>query len=351
MTLSSVPRLFLFTVVTIGALFIYSEITNALSIRELLGLDEATIEKVPSPENKGADPAKKTQTVAKEVNENISTRLEYEELQKIIALVDEKQRTPILADEEAFRKFVRNEADNKSVLSAAFVNKIDQNEKTLFLARRGAENVLREIYLNQLIASKVPADFPAEQQIKDYYDQNKDKFVLEERVHVWQIFLPIKEDMDTKAVELLKKQAESISIDLQKGKIEFGKATQQYSGHENSRVNGGYMGLVKVSDLRPEVQGPLMALAEGTISKPVITDNGIHIFKRGTIVPKQDVALSQVHDQIKKLLNTQIRNQLRKSIYDQARTTYPAGIDDKKIEEWRLKLRTNMPATAATGAN
>ena len=127
MSLPSFPRLFFFTVVTIGTLFICSELASALSVRELLGLDEAKSEKAPKPENKVADPSKKTQTTAKQANEDITTRLEYDELQKIIALADEKQRTSVLADEKTFRNFVQNEADNKSVLSAALINKIDQN--------------------------------------------------------------------------------------------------------------------------------------------------------------------------------------------------------------------------------
>ncbi|MEE9551492.1 MAG: hypothetical protein V3V89_00455, partial [Gammaproteobacteria bacterium] len=65
----------------------------------------------------------------------------------------------MLADEEAFRTFVQREADNKSVLSAARANKVDENEKNIFLAQRGAENIIREIYLNQLMKVKIPADF------------------------------------------------------------------------------------------------------------------------------------------------------------------------------------------------
>lgn len=351
MSLPPVSRLFFFIIAALSALFIYSGLVSAISVRELLGLDEAKSEKAPAPENKVADPAKKTQAAPKQGSDDIAARLDYDELQIVISLIDEKQRAPILADEEAFRNFVQNEADNKSVLSAAIANKIDQNEKTLFLARRGAENVLREIYLNQLIASKIPADFPTGQQVKDYYNQNKDKFVVEERVHVWQIFLPITEGMDKKEIELLKKQAESLSNDLQKGKLEFAKIVQQYSGHPASRINDGYMGLIKVTELRPGVREPLMALAEGAISKPVTTDTGIHIFKRGTTVPRHEVALEQVRDQIKKLLNTQIRGQLRKEIYKQARVTYPADLDDKKIEEWRLKLRTNIPTGTVSSTN
>jgi len=271
-----------------------------------------------------------------------AARLDFEELQEIVSIIDENQRKTVLADEEAFRNFVKNEANNKSVLSAAQANKIDQNERNLAIAKRGAENILREIYLRQLIASKIPADFPTEQQISDYYEQNRDRFVLEDRLYVWQIFLPITEDMDQKKVELVKKQAESIISDLKKNKIDFSTAAQKYSEHQPSKYNGGYMGLVKVSELKPEIKAPLMALAQDTVGGPVTSADGLHVLKRGALVPSQAISLDEVRDQIKRLLNNQLRNQLRQAIFKQAAETYPVTLDDKKIEEWRLKLRTSL---------
>jgi len=256
-----------------------------------------------------------------------------------------------LKDEQAFQNFIQQEVVNKSVLSAAKANKVDKNERAIFLSHRGVENILREFYLNQLIASKIPKNFPTENQIQDYYQKNKEKFVLVERVHVWQIFLPISDDLSKKEIELVKKKAESISSDLSKGKLTFDKAARQYSDHEASKYNGGYLGLVKVDDLKTEVQKPLMALAEGKISKPIKTDDGIHILKRGIKVPKQELELAQVHDQIKKLLQTQIKQKLRQEIFKQAGKTYPVDLDNNKIEEWRLKLRTNLQSGTISSRN
>ncbi len=37
----------------------------------------------------------------------------------------------------------------------------------------------------------------------------------------------------------------------------------------------------------------------------------------------------------------QLKAQIREAVFKQASITYPIDLDDKKIEEWRLKLRTN----------
>ena len=177
--------------------------------------------------------------------------------------------------------------------------------------------------------------------MQEYYDKNKDNFVIEERVHTWQIFLPIKKDMSIKDIELLKKKAESITNNLKKKKTDFVSAANKYSKHDASRLSGGYMGLIKISDLKPEIKAVIIKLKQGNISKPIKTDEGIHILKRGAIVPRQDITLEQVRPKITKMLLKQLRIQIRQAIFKQASVTYPVDLEDKKMEEWRLKLRTN----------
>ena len=328
------------------AALLFSQNAPGFSIREFLGLDEVVDKKTEpaaqTTKTAQVTPEDKVKSTDKKVQEDFPYKLDFSEVQKIISVVDENQRKILLTDEETFSNFVKNEATNKSVLSAAHANKVDQNERYQFIVRRGAENIIREIYLKQLIASKVPADFPTEEQVQTYYDQNKDKFVLEERVQVWQIFLPFKDAKDVKETEIVKKQAESIISDLNKNNINFSAAAEKYSRPPAGKYNGGYMGLVKISEIKPEIKESLMKLAPDKVSTPLRTDEGIHILKRGNIIPKQELRYEEVKDQISKLLVTQLENQLKQAIFKQASETYPVDINEQTIEEWRLKLRTNF---------
>ena len=102
------------------------------------------------------------------------------------------------------------------------------------------------------------------------------------------------------------------------------------------------MGLVKISELKPEIKEPLLKLAPDKTSAPIRTGEGIHILKRGNIIPRQELGYEEVKSQIGKLLTTQFENQLKQAIFKQAGEIYPVDINDKIIEEWRLKLRTNF---------
>lgn len=336
-----------FAFVLLATLF-YSQNAPGFSIREFLGFGDKADKKT----EQAAQPAQPApapdegQTTKKA--DEIPYKLDFSEVQKIISVVDENQRKVLLTDNEAFANFVKNEARNKSVLSAAHANKVDQNERNQFIAHRGMENIYREIYLKQLIASRTPADFPTEEQMKNYYDQNKERFMLEERIHVWQIFLPVKNASDVKETELVKKQAETIITDLNKNTLSFTAAAEKYSKLPAGKYNGGYMGLVKISELKPEIKDPLLKLAPEKISSPIVTGEGIHILRRGNIIPRQELGYEEVKNRIRRQLVTQFENQLRQAILQQASETYPVDINEKLIEEWQLKLRTNFNPDAVS---
>ena len=321
---------------------------SAISIRSLLGLDEEESKTGEAPSNKPAtEPAKaaKQSTVenwAKSTYPEAIAKIDLAMVKQLIANLNSTQRTALLADEATFNQFVWKEANNLSVISAARANNVQQDANTAFLMQRGADNILREIYLKKLIDTKLPEGFPNDQQIQEYFDKNQEKFVIAERVHVWQIFLPVSGSMDEKAVVALRKKVNAIAQDIKKGKIDFNSAAIKYSKHTPSNANGGYMGLIKTADLKPDIKKVLLPLEEGKISQALTTDTGIHIVKRGAIVPERKVRLEEGKAQIRTLLIKQVRAQLRKAIFEQAAKTYTVELPDNKIEEWRLRLKTNL---------
>ena len=277
------------------------------------------------------------QNWAQGINASAPTSLEYDDIQLVLTNVDANQKQALMDNEEAFVKFVKQEASQLSLLAAAKSNNLDADTNSQFLMQRSAENVLREIYLNRLIKSKVPADFPNEEQIKQYYDTNKENLVVEERVSVWQIFLPVSEGMDSSSVE---NEAKKIADDIKAGRIDFTNAALSNSQHQPSKLNGGYMGILKVSELIPGIHEPLMSLDEGEVSSPIKSEMGFHILKRDEVIPSQSVTLEQVSGQIRNLLINQVRTKLRNEILALAAETFPITVDDELIKEWRNRLQS-----------
>jgi len=339
----NVMRNTLIAILTLAVIAVILDLSGVASLRKMIGMGEVT-SVAAQQDHKGGSPASDdSSNWAKPDKKDPGVELQYQDVQQILANIDVNRRKALLDKEDTFHQFIQQEEGNLSVLQAAKVNKVDQDQNTVFLMQIAADRVVRESYISKLMAEKFPADFPTDDQIKEFYEKNKDKFVLGERVHVWQIFLKIDEGMDKAAITSLEKKAADIATRIRQGKLDFTKAAFQFSENHPSRENGGDMGLIKVSELRPEISKPLLALKEGELSRPVRSDTGIHILKRGTVVPQQDVTLEQVRGQLVQALKKQAMAQFRKAIYEQAIKTYPIEIDDKKIEEWRLRLRTNLP--------
>ena len=333
-------KFFLLLVLLASALPAFNQ-ANAASIRELLGLENdtgQTADSVKADAGTQKTAAKSDQDWGKQNEGKKKLSLSYGEIQRILANVNLNERKALLNDPDKFKQFVQQEANNLSVLSAARANKVDQDDNTKFLMKLSAENVVREIYLNKLIAAKIPADFPTDQQVRQYFDKNKDQFFIGKRVHVWQIFLRFDPKMSKDQVASVRDRMNKIRQDIVDKKIDFADAAFKYSEHGPSKTTGGYMGLIKVADLKPELSKVLLNLPEGKLSEPIQSDTGIHILKRGTIIPRQDVTFEEVKAQIHNLLVKQAKTQLRQAIYNQAEKTYPVDLQDKNIENWRQRL-------------
>jgi parvulin-like peptidyl-prolyl isomerase len=323
---------------------------QAISIRGLLGLDEedsASEAKQPESDSSKADAEKAAgENWAKPATSAASTEVDLAFIKQLLANISPAQRDALLADEAAFNQFVQQEGANLSIIAAANANKLGEDSNTAFLMQRGADNILREIYLNKLIQLKLPKDFPSDAQVQEYFEKNRDKFVIAERMHVWQVFFPVNDDMDEKSVAELRKNAAAVAEDIRKGKIDFASAALKYSKHAPSNANGGYMGLINTADLKPGLKKELLALTEGKTSSVLTTDTGLHIVKRGGMVAERKLSLEESQAQIRTLLINQVGAQLRQAIFEQAAKTYPVDLPASKVEEWRLRLKTNLDAPA-----
>lgn len=331
------------SIIIVIVIFIVSQTASvsAFSVREILGLDKAEKqEEVPDGKDSSTNKKEKVEWAATSTDASeINPQLDLKRVEMLVANMKPAERQAVLADDKLFKQAIENEAVNRSVLSAAIANNMDKDSNVEFLMQRGAENILREAYLNRLILSKLPTDFPTAQQVEEYFENNKSQFVIPDRTHVWQIFFKKPEGAD--GVKKAKADADKAYKKLKKKATIFSELAIEQSEHEPSRANGGYMGLIKTDEMIPEIKTNLAKLKEGEISQPIESDSGFHILKKGATIQSTQVELAQVEQQIRQLLVKQANIQLRQAIFAQASKEFPQSITDTKIEEWRLRLKTD----------
>ena len=266
--------------------------------------------------------------------------LNFEHISSLVTNMNANEKEKILSDQQLFKQVIENEANNRSAIIAAVNNQLNEHPNVKFMMKRNAENMLLEFYLNLLVKRKLPQEFPSNEEMIAYYESNKEtQFTFPLRARIWQIFLSKPKDVSEEEALAIQRRAEEIISKIEKGINDFTNIAVSQSEHEQSRNRGGYMGVLDVDGLLPEIKEYILQSKIGEISDPIETDSGLHILKRGLILAEETLTFEQAEEQVRRMLIKQSGMQLKNIIFAQARENHPQQISEKKVEEWWLKLK------------
>ncbi|MEN9518383.1 MAG: hypothetical protein RLZZ381_971 [Cyanobacteriota bacterium] len=71
--------------------------------------------------------------------------------------------------------------------------------------------------------------------------------------------------------------ARELFFSLQEGELDFHTVAREYIQDEELRRVGGYRGLLRRSDLQPEISAVIFAAKPNRILKPIVTAKGVHL--------------------------------------------------------------------------
>jgi len=137
-----------------------------------------------------------------------------------------------------------------------------------------------------------------EQELRQYYEKNAERFSKPEEVHARHILLKL----DNKKEEDVKKQADDLVRQLRAG-ADFATLAQQYSDDPGSKTRGGDLGSFGRGRMVPEFEQAAFSQKPNAIGDPVKTQFGYHIIQvlEKQAAYKMDFAL--VKDQIYRQLS------------------------------------------------
>jgi peptidyl-prolyl cis-trans isomerase C len=244
--------------------------------------------------------------VRKQAVDNAINRVLLEEAVKRLGIKADKKAVDERAD--YYRKnFVSDEAFNADLVKRGMT--ADQLRHEIELG------VQAEDLFNRRTASLKPV---TEQEARNFYDNNEDRFVQPERVRASHILIAVNKD-DADAVRAQKK-AEAVRIlkEIKKG-ADFAEAARKYSGDPN-KAQGGDLGYFERGRMVPEFEKAAFALKTGQLSGIVETQFGYHIIKVTDHAMASTVPFEQAKQNIEQYLGNQKKQQVLTSYFDSLRS-------------------------------
>jgi foldase protein PrsA len=178
-------------------------------------------------------------------------------IKKIIKLEAKKQNIKVTKDEiqDELDKTIENFGSKE-----AFKNTLEYYGITEDSLK---EDIELNLYVSKLLKSEVKI---TEEEMKDYFEENKDDFKQEEQVKARHILV---ENEET---------AKEIKQKLDNGE-NFEELAKKYSTDTETKEKGGDLGFFSKGEMVKEFEEVAFSLKVGEISNPVKTKYGYHIIK------------------------------------------------------------------------
>jgi peptidyl-prolyl cis-trans isomerase D len=143
---------------------------------------------------------------------------------------------------------------------------------------------------------------PTEEQVRQRYDAEKDRFEVAETRQVSHILLPLAEGKDDPAI---KAQADALAERARKGE-DFAKLARENSKDPGSAPQGGDLGWVDRTTFEKSLSDALFALKDGEVGGPVRSRSGWHVLKVTGIREGR----TQTFEQVRPELEAELRKQM-----------------------------------------
>jgi peptidyl-prolyl cis-trans isomerase C len=213
---------------------------------------------------------------------------------------------------EALEKII----DNRLMAQKAKQAGLEQDP--VYQARMGefSKTRLINIHRGELLTSWEPT----EEEIKDYYEANKDRIVVKEVRKVQMLVVNTEE------------QAEALKKQIEANEITFHKAVADYSIIPDAKKTLGQIGWVSEGSGFPELEKETFLLEAGEIGGPVKSPTGWHLVR---VLDQRDAVYTDINDEQtrKKTRRMYLDEKLNQYVINLRKNEYPIEIEDEMISK------------------
>lgn len=178
-----------------------------------------------------------------------------------------------------------------------------------------------------------------EDDIREYYESNPEKFKSPKTVEARHILIKLDPNAKAEDVESARQRIETV-LEMAKQGQDFAELAKKYS-EGPTKTKGGDLGAFRKETMVKPFADKAFSMKAGEISEPVRTRFGWHIIKVEKINPEKTTSLSEAKGDILKNLKADISKNLA---YDEAEAVFDESFEGRDLdaiaEERNLKILT-----------
>jgi peptidylprolyl isomerase len=236
-----------------------------------------------------------------------SIELTPADVRNVVGTLPDDSRKALHGSLPALEQLLRAEILERAILADARAQNFERDPGASLQLERLRQEALTRLWVAKHTA--VPADYPAETDVKAAYEALHNALPLE--YHVAQIFISAPNGADPAVLSAALRKAVDVGTKATGG--DFAKLAREQSDDAESAQKGGDLGFVAGERLQPEVAKVLHGLSPGQVVGPIKSAEGLRFLKLIESRPVTLPPLAEVHDRIVADLRTRRSQQLQRA--------------------------------------
>jgi parvulin-like peptidyl-prolyl isomerase len=156
-------------------------------------------------------------------------------------------------------------------------------------------------FLDKVVYSRIQI---TEDEIREYYEVNRDRFRKPESIRIRQILIKVSPDQQKDKWRHAEERAHAIFRDASTG-TDFVRLARRHSDDPVSASAGGDMGSIQKGNLQSVFDTIIFNLKAGNVTKPIRSHQGFHIIK----IVSTTLSSNKTFEEVKQQITTRMRQE------------------------------------------
>jgi parvulin-like peptidyl-prolyl isomerase len=203
-----------------------------------------------------------------------------------------------------------------------------------------ADQSIAQQYLNRVVTANITVP---DEDLKKYYQEHQQDFILPETVKARHIFIEAPKDASEELKKTARAKAEKILALAKKGE-DFSRLARDYSEDAGSAVKGGELGSISPGKTNSdEFEKALFALKAGEIGNIVETPFGYHIIKVDDRKEKKTATFDEAREYIRNRLRFEFEQRKAQQFLDELTKSARVEVIGAKAATEKDKDKSGKP--------